>query len=68
VVLSAFIAVPALALSGRNNPQVVSRPLVDPSLKRTVAVIRRRGVTLSPAAQDFLNMLKKRWGRPARGA
>ena len=55
------IAVPALALSGRNSPQVISRPLVEPSLTRTVAVIRRRGVTLSPATQEFLTMLKKRW-------
>ena len=60
------IAVPMLALSGRIHPQVVSRPLVEPSLTRTVAVIRRRGVTLSPATQEFLMMLKKRWARPRR--
>jgi len=63
------IAVPMLALSGRNNPRLVSRPLVEPQLTRTLVVIRRRGVTLSPATQEFLTMLKKRWGqakRPAR--
>lgn len=60
------IAVPALALSGRRHPQVVSRPLVEPQLTRTVAVIRRRGVTLSPATQEFLTMLRKRWGQVKR--
>ena len=62
------IAVPMLALSGRKNPDLVSRPLVEPKLTRTLAVIRRKGVTLSPAAHEFLAMLKKRWtDRGARG-
>jgi len=60
------IAVPMLALSGRRNTGLVSRPLVEPKLTRTLAVIRRRGVTLSPAAQEFLTMLKKRWGQGKR--
>jgi DNA-binding transcriptional LysR family regulator len=60
------IAVPMLALAGRKDSKLVSRPLVDPKLTRTLAVIRRRGVTLSPAAQEFLNMLKKRWASPRR--
>jgi len=60
------IAVPMLALAGRKNSALVSRPLVDPKLTRTLAVIRRRGVTLSPAAQEFLAMLKKRWAKQAR--
>jgi hypothetical protein len=29
-------------------------------------VTRRRGVTLSPATQEFLAMLKKRWGQSKR--
>jgi DNA-binding transcriptional LysR family regulator len=62
------IAVPMLALAGRKDSTLVSRPLVEPKLKRTLAVIRRRGVTLSPAAQEFLAMLKKRWGQPKRAA
>ncbi|MBX9905367.1 MAG: LysR family transcriptional regulator [Burkholderiales bacterium] len=57
------IAVPMLALAGRKNSNLVSRPLVEPKLTRTLAVIRRRGVTLSPAAQEFLAMLRKRWGQ-----
>ncbi len=60
------IAVPMLALAGRRNSALVSRPLVEPKLTRTLAVIRRRGVTLSPAAQEFLMMLKKRWAQQRR--
>jgi len=60
------VAVPALALSGGRHPTLVSRPLIEPHVVRTLAVIRRRGVTLSPAAQEFLMMLKKRWARPRR--
>jgi len=60
------IAVPELALAGQRDARLVSRPLVEPRLTRTLAVIRRRGVTLSPAAQEFLTMLKKRWTGPRR--
>jgi DNA-binding transcriptional LysR family regulator len=60
------IAVPALALSGGRHPILVSRPLVEPRVVRTVAVIRKRGIALSPAAQEFLAMLKKRWASPRR--
>lgn len=60
------IAVPMLALAGRKHTPLVSRPLVEPKLTRTLAVIRRRGVTPSPAAQEFLAMLKKRWGQGRR--
>lgn len=60
------IAVPMLALAGRKDARLVSRPLVEPKLTRTLAVIRRRGVTLSPAAQEFLAMLSKRWGQRRR--
>jgi DNA-binding transcriptional LysR family regulator len=60
------IAVPQLALAGRKDARLVSRPLVEPKLTRTLAVIRRKGVTLSPAAQEFLAMLRKRWGKGRR--
>lgn len=60
------IAVPMLALAGRKDSRLVSRPLMEPKLTRTLAVIRRRGVTLSPAAQEFLAILKKRWAQPRR--
>lgn len=69
------VAVPALALSGNGYPRLVSRPLVEPEISRTIAVIRRRGVTLSPAALEFLVLLKKHCAAvekrrlpPARGS
>lgn len=62
------IAVPMLALAGRKDSKLVSRPLVEPKLTRTLAVIRRKGVTLSPAAQEFLAMLRKRWGQGRKEA
>jgi len=55
------IAVPALALSGGRHPKLVSRPLIEPQVVRTIAVIRRRGASLSPAVEEFLVMLRKRW-------
>jgi DNA-binding transcriptional LysR family regulator len=54
------VAVPASALSGGRHPKLVSRKLIDPEVTRTVSVIRRRGVTLSPAAHEFLTLLKQR--------
>lgn len=39
---------------------------VEPKLTRTLAVIRHRGVTLSPAEQEYLAMLKKRWTQQQR--
>ena len=59
-------AVLQLALAGRKDARLVSRPLGEPKLTRTLAVIRRRGVSLSPAAQEFLAMLRKRWGQVRR--
>lgn len=56
------IAVPMLALAGRRDARLVSRLLVEPKLTRTLALIRRRGATLSPAAQEFLSMTRSRWG------
>lgn len=55
------IAVPGLALLRGRHPLLVSRPLVDPIVARTVGVVRRRGTTLSPAAEEFLALLRKRW-------
>ena len=52
---------PALALSGNRHPRLVSRPLIEPEVSRTVAVIRRRDTTLSPAAAEFLLLLRKHW-------
>jgi DNA-binding transcriptional LysR family regulator len=52
-------AVPRLAMPPGKHPTLVSVPLVDPVVNRTVALIRRRGRSLSPAAQQLYDMLLK---------
>jgi DNA-binding transcriptional LysR family regulator len=50
-------AVPRLAMPPDGHPTLVSRPLVDPTITRTVGLIRRRGRLLSPAAQELYDLL-----------
>ena len=55
-------AVPALAMPGKDHPLLVSVPLVDPVVTRRVGLIRRKGRSLSPAAQqlyEFFGEMKK---------
>lgn len=55
-------AVPSMAMPGKDHPLLVSVPLVDPVVTRRVGLIRRKGRTLSPAAQqlyDFFAEMKK---------
>lgn len=63
-------AVPSMAMPGADHPLLVSLPLVEPVVTRMVGLIRRRGRSLSPAAQqlyDLFGEMKQR-GRPgARG-
>jgi DNA-binding transcriptional LysR family regulator len=49
-------AVPSMAMPGKEHPILVSVPLEEPVVKRTVGLIRRRGKTLSPAAQQLFDM------------
>ena len=54
-------AVPSLAMPGADHPLLVSVPLSDPVVTRHVGLIRRKGRSLSPAAQqlyDFLAEMK----------
>ena len=56
-------AVPAMAMPGPGHPLLVSVPLVDPVVTRKIGLIRRRGRSLSPAAQqlfDLFSELKER--------
>lgn len=46
-------AVPSMAMPGRNHHILTSVPLVDPVVKRRVGIVRRRGRTLTPTAQEF---------------
>ena len=55
-------AVPRLAAPTGHHPVLVVRPLVEPVVTRIMGIIRRHGTTLSPAAQQFHQLLKERWG------
>jgi DNA-binding transcriptional LysR family regulator len=48
-------AVPALAMPGPDHPLLVSVPLSDPVVTRRVGLIRRKGRSLSPAAQQLFD-------------
>jgi DNA-binding transcriptional LysR family regulator len=49
-------AVPSLAMPGKDHPLLVSVPLFDPVVTRRVGLIRRKGRTLSPAAQQLYDL------------
>lgn len=49
-------AVPRLAMPGPDHPTLVSVPLKDPVITRRLGLIRRRGRSLSPAAQQLYNL------------
>jgi len=50
-------AVPQLAMPPGDHPTLASIPLVEPAVTRTVGLIRRRGIALSPAAQQLHDMI-----------
>jgi DNA-binding transcriptional LysR family regulator len=51
-------AVPQLAMPPGDHPTLVSVRLVEPAVTRTVGLIRRRGIALSPAAQQLYDMIR----------
>jgi len=52
---------PRLATPQEEHPYLVSRPIVDPVVTRTIGIVRRRGAQLSPAAEKFIEVLLKTW-------
>lgn len=58
-------AVPSMAMPLHDHPVLTSIPLVEPVVTRRVGIIRRRGRPLTPAAQQFYQMIleTKRGGR-----
>lgn len=50
-------AVPSLAMPPDGHSTLISVPLVEPVINRTVGLIRRRGRSLSPAAQQLYDQL-----------
>lgn len=54
--------VPKLAMPAQGHATLLTRPLMDPAISRTLGLISRRGRTLSPVAQllfDLLIAIKK---------
>lgn len=54
---------PRTATPPADHPFLVTRPIRNPEVSRTIGVVRRRGATLSPAAERFLQMLLGTWQR-----
>ncbi len=50
-------AVPRLSMPRKGHPLLVSVSILEPEVTRTVGLIRRRGRSLSPAAQHLYEML-----------
>ena len=60
-------AVPSIAMPDADHPLLVSVPLFDPVITRKIGLIRRKGRTLSPAAQQlyaFFSEMKAKRGKP----
>jgi DNA-binding transcriptional LysR family regulator len=56
-------AVPAMAMPDAGHPVLVSVPLIDPVVTRKVGLIRRRGRSLPPAAQQLWDVLLEMKGK-----
>ena len=57
-------AVPAMAMPGKDHPLLVSVPLDAPVVKRRVGLIRRKGRTLAPAAEQLYGFFVEMAARP----
>lgn len=52
---------PKLATPPNGHPTIVTKPIHDPEVKRTIGIIERRAARLSPFAQRFRDMLIESW-------
>jgi DNA-binding transcriptional LysR family regulator len=52
---------PKLATPAADHPVIVTKPLGEPVIKRTIGIIERRAGRLSPAGQRFRDMLADSW-------
>ncbi|TKT69544.1 LysR family transcriptional regulator [Aquamicrobium sp. LC103] len=52
---------PRLAMPQTDHPFLVPIPIRNPEVSRTIGILKRRGVSLSPAAERFLRMLITTW-------
>ncbi|MFJ4256894.1 LysR family transcriptional regulator [Pseudomonas monteilii] len=54
-------AMPSLAMPTADHPTLVSVPLIEPQVTRTLGLVYRRGASLSPAAEKFVSILLEQW-------
>jgi DNA-binding transcriptional LysR family regulator len=52
---------PSLAMPAGEHPTLVSVPLIEPVVDRTLGLVTRRGSSLSPAAEKFVAILLEQW-------
>jgi DNA-binding transcriptional LysR family regulator len=52
---------PRMATPLEEHPFLITRPIMAPEVSRTIGIVRRRGASLSPAAEHFLDMLMLEW-------
>jgi len=52
---------PSLAMPAVDHPTLVSVPLIEPVVDRTLGLVTRRGSSLSPAAEKFVAILLEQW-------
>jgi DNA-binding transcriptional LysR family regulator len=56
---SVVTVLPRLAISGRGNPELVTRPLKDPAVFRQLGIVRRKDARLTPIAEGLIDALKQ---------
>lgn len=56
---------PHLAAPPADHPTIMTRPLRDPEIVRTIGLVERRAGWLAPVARMFRGMLMESWGPPA---
>jgi DNA-binding transcriptional LysR family regulator len=54
-----MMVVPNLVFRQDKFPSLTSRPLIAPSLFRPICIVRRKGTTPSPPAEEFLKLVKR---------
>jgi DNA-binding transcriptional LysR family regulator len=54
---------PRLATPRDDHPTIVTKPIRDPTVVRTIGIVERRNGRLSPAATRFRNILRENWAK-----
>ncbi|MEH3972488.1 LysR family transcriptional regulator [Escherichia fergusonii] len=54
-------ALPCLAMSQNNSHNLITIPLVEPVIRRSIGLIARNDIPLSPAAERLVNLLQETW-------